>query len=343
MADETAATGTDAWAAQLTGSTAAVMRGGLWLARVLEEKYDATREAFAAGGIIEAQVKVIVKAGEQLPAQVTDEQRAVAEAALVAKAVDGMDARGLRQAARRMLAVISAELADVHEATQLEAEERRAEQETWMILEDRGDGTYFGKFVIPELHGQMLLASLERLSSPRRLANNQAGALVSDPTLPGDGPGLNRYEHLGFAFTELIEHLPTHGHADGVAATLVVHLDYDKLLDQVGSARLDTGIAISASAARWLACEAGIVPAVLPKTAGTIPGPRSIIHTSGARADAPTSPTASRYAAGITTAPTTTATACSVCPAAKSAYHRSSAPSGPRAARCRRRRDRRRR
>jgi hypothetical protein len=99
VADETAATGTDAWAAQLTGSTAAVMRGGLWLARVLEEKYDATREAFAAGGIIEAQV--------------TDEQRAVAEAALVAKAVDGMDARGLRQAARGMLAVISAELAGI--------------------------------------------------------------------------------------------------------------------------------------------------------------------------------------------------------------------------------------
>ena len=49
-------------AARLTGSTAAVMRGGLWLARQLEERYPVVREAFAAGDLGEAQARVIVTA-----------------------------------------------------------------------------------------------------------------------------------------------------------------------------------------------------------------------------------------------------------------------------------------
>src|SRR5215213_2277826 len=53
LAQELGATGTDAWAAALVGTTRGVMAGGIWLARLLEERYDATREAFAAGGINE--------------------------------------------------------------------------------------------------------------------------------------------------------------------------------------------------------------------------------------------------------------------------------------------------
>ncbi|MGI8646554.1 MAG: hypothetical protein ACR2JD_09585, partial [Nocardioides sp.] len=68
LAERTADTGTDAWAAKLTGTTAGVMRGGLWLARLLEERYDATRRAFADGRLDEAQARVIVRAAEQIPA-----------------------------------------------------------------------------------------------------------------------------------------------------------------------------------------------------------------------------------------------------------------------------------
>src|SRR5680860_454660 len=180
VAEETGDTGTDAWAARLTGTTRGVMAGGIWLARLLEEKYDATREAFGAGRICEAQVRVIVGAGERLPDGVSAEQRARAEAKLVAKAVGGMDARRLRHAARRMLEVVSCELAD-----QLETEERSAEQETWLTLHDNCDGTFSGRFVIPELHAALLRTALERLSAPRRLSRNKAGNLVNDPTLPG--------------------------------------------------------------------------------------------------------------------------------------------------------------
>ena len=278
VAQSLGATGTDAWAARLTGSNRAEMAGVVRLARLLEETYDATREAFAAGKINQAQVQVIVRAAERLPEEVTAEHRRAAEAGLVAKAINGMDAGRLRQAGRRMLEHADAEitrerarlLADEHEAALLTAEERRAEVETWLSLGDNGDGTWSGRFTIPELHGQMLRTALERLTAPRRLTRNRAGEVVRDDSVAGDQDtgGPSRTEMLGLGFTELIEHLPTS--TDGLtggftrnAVTLLVHLDHQHLLDGLASARLDTGVHLSAGEARRLACNAGLLPVVL--------------------------------------------------------------------------------
>jgi hypothetical protein len=261
LAEEAAAAGTDAWAARLTGSTRAVMAGGLWLARLLQERYDATRVAFAAGRINEDQARAIVRSGEKMPAAATEEQRRLAEEQLVAKAVDGLNARRLRQTGRRMLEKISKELADQQEADQLEDEEERAEIETWLTLHDNDDGTFSGRFVVPELQAHLLTAALERLCAPRRWGRNQAGEPVEDPTLPG-AASLNWSERLGAAFVELLEHLPTEGHGR-VGATVMVHIPFQHLRDGLASAGLDTGLHVSAGQARRLACNAGIVPAVL--------------------------------------------------------------------------------
>ncbi|MGZ4437407.1 MAG: DUF222 domain-containing protein, partial [Nocardioidaceae bacterium] len=265
MAELTGATGTDAWAAGVTGATRHVMSGGLWLGRLLEQRYPTTAAAFGSGRIDLAQVWVIVRAAEKLPAGVTAEQRTEAETGLVLLAVDGVDARRLRQRARRMLERIDRELADEHEATQLDDEEKRAERETWFSLHDNGDGTVSGRFVIPELHGEMLRQALERLTSPRRLGRNRAGGTVVDPTLPGSGPSLSRTEWFGLGFCELLEHLPTaeSGGFSRVGATVMVHLELAHLVDGLASARLDTGARISAGEARRLACNAGLVPSVL--------------------------------------------------------------------------------
>jgi hypothetical protein len=261
IAEETADTGTDAWAARLTGSTRSVMAGGIWLAKLLSERYDATREAFAAGHIDEAQVRVIVRAAQKIPDSVSEEDRVAAEEALVEKAVGGMNARRPRYAARRMLDVVNRDLADEAEADQLTYEEEHAEVETWLRLDDRGDGTVAGRFVIPELQAHLLKAALERLSAPRRWSRNKAGEDVVDDTMPGMA-GLNYTERLGAAFVELLEHLPTRGHgANGT--TVMVHIEHQHLLDEVGAARLGAGVRISPGQARRLACNAGIVPAVL--------------------------------------------------------------------------------
>ncbi len=89
LAEDVAATGTPAWAAKLTGSTQKLMAGGLYYMNLLNEKYHATRAAFADGGIELDQAKAIVRAAEKIPAAATEQERSDAEASLVAKAVDG--------------------------------------------------------------------------------------------------------------------------------------------------------------------------------------------------------------------------------------------------------------
>ena len=272
VAEQTAETGTDAWLARLTGSAREQMAGGLRIARLLQEKYPAARTAFAAGDLRMEQVRVIVNAAEQAPVEATQAQVRAAEEWLVAKATGvgtrsgrGLDARRLRQAARRMFAAIDHDLADRHEAILLGRETRTAEAETFLALHDNGDGSYAGRFRIPELHGHLLKAALDRLTAPRRLARDTHGEVVVDESAPGNDWGTNIYEALGAAFCELIEHLPTQGWPGhgGNGCEVLVKIDLDALITGLGAAGLDTGVAITAGEARRLACTAGLVPAVL--------------------------------------------------------------------------------
>lgn len=146
---------------------------------------------------------------------------------------------------------------------------RRAEAETFLQLGDDGDGSFSGRFRIPELHGHLLLRALERLSAPRRLARDAAGRPVVDDTVTPCGT----LEVHGQALCELLEHLPATGHAAN-GTTLLVTIDLDHLTRQlpdhllpdrveVGTGRLDLGVRVPAGEVRRLACEAGIVPVVM--------------------------------------------------------------------------------
>jgi hypothetical protein len=106
----------------------------------------------------------------------------------------------------------------------------------------------------------MLRKALETFTNPahRHLDGRAGTAGVVKRTRP---------ELLGQALGELLERLdptrlPVSG---GLNATVVVTLDYDKLLTGLGTAHLDTGERISAGLARRLACQAGIIPAVIRK------------------------------------------------------------------------------
>ena len=270
VANETADTGTDAWLARLTGEPREVMSGGLWVAKMLQDRCHHTREALAAGQLRISQAKVIVRAVNRAPAGVTEEQVGDAEASLVAMATGQgtlsgrpMTATRLRQAARRMFADLDRALADGMESDQLVEETRRASHNTWMNLYDNGDGTWSGRFTIPELQGRWLRQALERLSSPRRLYRDRDGKTQVDETIDNGLQNLSWTEHLGQAFCEVIEHLPTDGYTHGNAATIVAHVDLDTLLAGLGAATLDGGVRISAGEIRRLACEASIVPLVL--------------------------------------------------------------------------------
>jgi hypothetical protein len=182
-----------------------------------------------------------------------------------------------------MCAAISHDLMVEHQQALLGREQRRAEAETWLTLGDKGDGTFSGRFVIPELHGQLLRRRLETLTAPRRLSRSAAGELVGDPTLPGAGPGLNWTERMGVAFTELLEHLPDDGHAAN-GTTMLVTVDLDALRRGLGAAQLESGDDITAGEARRLACNAGLVPAVLGSASAPLDlGRESRLHTRAQR------------------------------------------------------------
>ncbi|HEX6249662.1 MAG TPA: DUF222 domain-containing protein, partial [Nocardioidaceae bacterium] len=70
---------------------------------------------------------------------------------------------------------------------------------------------------------------------------------------------------LGHGLMDLVERLPkdilpTTG---AIAATIVVTMTLDQLRTGLGACALDTGTEVSAAQVRRLACEAGIIPAVL--------------------------------------------------------------------------------
>jgi hypothetical protein len=116
---------------------------------------------------------VIVNAAEQAPAEASSAQVRAAEEWLVDRATGEatrsgrpLDATQLRQAARRMFASIDHELADRHQAILLGRETRTAEAETFLMLHDNGDGSYTGKFRIPELRPPAGLDSRQAHRTP---------------------------------------------------------------------------------------------------------------------------------------------------------------------------------
>lgn len=259
-ADQSAAADTVSWAAS-AGRNRSRSWGGVWLANHLTSKHAHTRGALAAGRISEEHAAVIVRAGERVPGGVSPQQLAVCEERLVEKA-ERMAPHRLRRAARRLLEPLSQALADRHEGDLLGEEERQAARETWLWLGDNGDGTWTGKFTIPELHGHLLATALSRLSGPRRYSRAPSGGVAEDPTVPGMGPRLSHTEASGAAFLELLEHLPETAHTRS-GITLVVHVQEQQLRAGIGAATLESGARISVGEARRLACEAGVLPLVL--------------------------------------------------------------------------------
>src|SRR6478609_5693022 len=254
VGSDVAASSAANWLAHQTKQTRAETNRTVRLGHALEE-HPATREGLAAGGVCVEQARVIVDAVDRLPDHVDPELRVKAEQHLLAEAAHH-DAKTLRILGKRLFEVIDPDAADAHEAALLEREEAAAARDTYLQLWDDGDGTTHGRFEIPTLAGAALTKMLMAISSLKhQRAVNGAGV---EP-LPAP-------EAMGQAFCELITRYPTKQlpKLGALNATLLVLISEDSLmgrLEQAGT--LDTGEKISPAMARRLACEAGIIPAVL--------------------------------------------------------------------------------
>ncbi|MEJ7832590.1 MAG: DUF222 domain-containing protein [Nocardioides sp.] len=255
VGEESGATSTANWLAHRTRLTRREAHARVRLAHSLGA-HDAVRADLADGIVLTEQAQVITDALDALPADLVDAATVVlAEKTLLAYAGDH-DAKGLRVLGRRILDVVAREVGETHTARQLEHEERDATAAARFTMSEDGHGRVHGRFTLPALHAAMLTKALHAIAAPKHQAATDGQA----PT-----PGRPSAQRLGRAFCEYVERYPTHSlpKAGGVSATVVVTMTLDSLLGGLTAAHLDTGQHVSASLARRLTCEAGIVPAVL--------------------------------------------------------------------------------
>lgn len=282
------ATSTSAWLADLTRSGGASASAQVSLAAALDGGLDATRSALGAGEVSAQSAAIIAQAMRDLPEDLTAQDRLSVESALVRDA-RRLDPAKLRRRATLALADAhrSATEAAAHQEQLLVDQERRAYQCATISLYDRGDGTTKGEFVVPTGAAHALKKMLDAMTAPRRARrftelnteDTIAGELLGESAMaPGgrndDWAALSWAERKGRAFTEILEHLPTDQLTGKVATTVIVTMTLEQVeaaaalatgaaTPGVGAVTSDTGHQLSTSAARRLACNAGILPAVL--------------------------------------------------------------------------------
>ncbi|MDT9594930.1 DUF222 domain-containing protein [Nocardioides zeae] len=247
---------TAVWFANATGVTRGEAHRVLRVGGAFE-RYARVAAAAAAGAVSLDQADVIVRALDALPDEVDVETVGRAEEVLVDNAAR-FDALALRKLGKRILDVVAPEVGEAHEARLLAAEERSAMATASLTLRDLGDGKTSIRGILPTLHAEMLGKALDAYAAP---GHKNASSDEADRFATGVPSPLRR----GEAFVELIEALDARDlpEVGGANATVVVNLDLDALLRDLGVATLDTGGRISAAEARRLACSANLVPAVL--------------------------------------------------------------------------------
>ena len=299
IAADSAAASTGAWLAHATTQPRGKAHADVKLALALDDTYPATRDALAAGLVDGEQARVIIAAVDTVRRHAVDAVTADpsiperAEKHLLTLAGDH-DAKALTALARHVVEVLDPDAADLQLGNKLHAQEAAAARTTYLEIFDNADGTHSGRFRIQTLHAAMFRKALEAFTNPTHThrhphdttgptaGETTAGSAADTPagsaagtatgTAAGETTGGSgrlrrrpRPELLGEAFGELLERLDptTLPHSGGQNATVVITLDYDKLLTGLGTAHLDTGEPISAGLARRLACHAGVIPTVI--------------------------------------------------------------------------------
>jgi len=272
----TGATSTANWWAHATRMTRPEAHRRVRLAAALET-HPRTRAAMATGDVLPDQALVITGAVGALPDTVDPQVRRQAEDHLIDKAAE-FDARHLKILGRRILAVVDPTAGDAHEAALLEKEERAAERATSFAMTRDGHGKAHGRFTLPEAQAAMLEKALRAIAAPKhQRAVHGAGGY--DHTRPSP-------ERMGQALCEYVERYPAEGlpESGGINATVVVTMTLETLRGGLAAAALDTGEEITAGQARRLACEAGLVPAVLGTGSVILDlGRRTRLHTAAQR------------------------------------------------------------
>ncbi|HSV68395.1 MAG TPA: DUF222 domain-containing protein [Mycobacteriales bacterium] len=226
----------------------------LRLASALDGDLPETATALADGAISVDHAHVIAGAMRSLPAETPADTRAAAEQELVGHS--GMcDPSAVALFGRRVLDAVDPEGSAELQRQQAEREAAEAYNRRDLRISPAGPGLKRICGFLDTEGAETLRVALDPLAAPRP-ADPETG--VRDERTHG--------QRMADALVELSERalrmgdLPDNG---GERPTLVVTMQYEKLVAATGVGLLDSGDILPASQVRRLACEAHIVPAVL--------------------------------------------------------------------------------
>lgn len=261
LAREDGCISTSAWLAQVAGLSKYEASKLVSLSRTMTAEVERTRQAWAAGDITTEQAKVIGESITKLPEWFGDEERGDAEQVMLEHAPE-LTIDELKRLGNHVIEVLDPDGADEIIGKQLEEQEKRAFEGTTLTMSDSGDGLTRIKAKIPTAQAGMLRTALEAFASPRR----------QKPIEPDRGPHgdaalghPNHAQRMGWAFLELIEHLPSDKlpQAGGLPAVVTIETTLEALRTELGKAGVTCGTELSASQARRMACNANLIPIVM--------------------------------------------------------------------------------
>lgn len=209
----------------------------------------ATGDALRIGGINAEQAAVIAHAVAQVPV----EQRAAGEALLLRQAAT-FGPRELARLGERLVELLDPEGAEAAEADRLAKAEVRAYSGRDLHLTDVGEARTRVTGWLDREGAAVVRAALDPLCGPR----------TAMPT--GGLDGRSATQRRADALVDICRRslsggeLPDNG-GDRPQVAITIH--WEALRKQVGAATLDDGQPLSPAAARRLACDAALLPAVL--------------------------------------------------------------------------------
>jgi len=222
------------------------------MARATRSECAATGAALAAGELTWGQAVAITRAVQDLPPEAGQDVRGRAETQLIAQAAR-FDAGQLTRLGRYILEVAAPDTLETQQAEQLAAAEARAARRREFTITPDGHGSEWLRGRLDTESAAVLRAALDPLSAPRSDA--------------ADGPDTRcAAERRADALVELARRalaggeLPASG---GQRPHVAVTIPLRTLTDGIGHAVLDTGDILAPTAARILACDCHLVPAVL--------------------------------------------------------------------------------
>ncbi len=224
-------------------------------------------DAARSGEIGFDQAVVAVDAVAALPDEVADRR---AEAGTVMRAAASvLDPVQLRQAGRRLVAVLDPDQGDRLLAAQLERDERAAVDRRSLVLLPAVAGLVRGRFELPVADAAVVTAALSPLAAPAAAAAPDVGSPI-DALRPSPDDALrdarSPRQRMADALVEACRRslgaggCPTTG---GERAQVVVTVGLDHLRRSTGAGDLLDGEPVAPSVLRRMACDAGVLPAVL--------------------------------------------------------------------------------